>query len=107
MILLICGILKNYTNELNSKTEIDSQTWKTNLWLSKGKRMGGINQELGIKLCTLLYTYIYMQITNKDLLYSTGNYTQYLVVVYNGKESKNNIYIYIYTYIHIYTYITE
>ena len=25
---------------------------------------------------------------NKDLLYSTGNYTQYLVINYNGKESE-------------------
>ena len=28
------------------------------------------------------------QIDNKDLLYSTGNYTQYLVINYNGKESE-------------------
>ena len=26
---------------------------------------------------------------NKDLLYSMGNYTQYLVIMYNGEESKN------------------
>ena len=25
---------------------------------------------------------------NKDLLYSTGNYTQYLIITYYGKESK-------------------
>ena len=31
---------------------------------------------------------------NKDLLYSTGNYIQYLVKTYNGKESKIE-YIYI------------
>ena len=38
MLLLICGILKkNDTNELTHKTEIDSQTQKTNLWLPKGK----------------------------------------------------------------------
>ena len=41
---------------------------------------------------------------NKDLLYSTGNYTQYSTC--NGKESKKNIYIYIYihtpTHTHIY-----
>ena len=29
--------LKNNTNELVYKTETDSQTWKTNLWLPKGK----------------------------------------------------------------------
>ena len=26
------------------------------------------------------------QITNKDLLYSTGNYTQYFVINYKGKD---------------------
>ena len=26
---------------------------------------------------------------NKDLLYSTENYIQYLVITYDGKESKN------------------
>ena len=49
----------------------------------------------------------------KDLLYSTGNYTQYLVInyngkqtnkkkqnkIYNGKESKKEIYIHICVYI--------
>ena len=24
-----------------------------------------------------------------DLLYSTGNYSQYFVIIYNGKESEN------------------
>ena len=28
------------------------------------------------------------KINNKDLLYSTGNYIQYLVITYNGKESE-------------------
>ena len=35
---------------------------------------------------------------NKDLLYSTGNFIQYLVITYNGKESEKEqreIYIYI------------
>ena len=32
----ICGILKNDTNELIYKTEVDSQTQNTNLWLPKG-----------------------------------------------------------------------
>ena len=34
---------------------------------------------------TLLYV---RQITNKDLLYSTGNSTQYSVIIYMGKESE-------------------
>ena len=39
------------------------------------------------------------QINNKDLLYSTGNYSQYPVITVNGKESEEE---YIYIYIHIY-----
>ena len=43
-----------------------------------------------------MYTLLYIkQITNKDLLYSTGNYTQHFVITYNGKESETG-YIYIY-----------
>ena len=45
MISLICGILKKKTNELIYKTETDSQTQKTNLWLPKGK--GGGKDKLG------------------------------------------------------------
>ena len=51
-----------------------------------------INQEIGIKIHTLLYI---KQITNKDLLYGTESYTQYLIATYNGKESGNYIYIYV------------
>ena len=39
----------------------------------------------GIDIYTLLYR---KQITNKDLLYSTGKSTQYSVMAYKGKESK-------------------
>ena len=38
-------------------------------------------------------TLLYIKFINKDLLYSTGNYIQYLVITYNGKESEKNIYI--------------
>ena len=41
MISLICGILKNDTNELFYKTETGSQTQKTNLRLPKGKEGKG------------------------------------------------------------------
>ena len=55
---------------------------------------GGINWEIGIDIYTLLYT---KQITNKDLLYSTGNSTQYSVMAYMRKESKKEwIYVYVY-----------
>ena len=44
--------------------------------------MGWINQEYGVKRYTLLYV---KQINNEDLLHGTGNYIQYLVIIYNGK----------------------
>ena len=40
MISLICGIFKNDANEFIYKTEAESQTQKTNLWLPKGKGGG-------------------------------------------------------------------
>ena len=43
------------TNDLICKTERDSQTYKTNLWLPKGKGGWGINWEIGINTYTLLY----------------------------------------------------
>jgi len=84
---------KEDTNELIFKTERDSQTQKTNIWLPKGKRgWGGINCEAGINTYTQLCI---KQTTNNDLLYSTGNYTQYCITIYKGK--------YIYTHIYIHT----
>ena len=57
-----------------------------NLWLPKGKRGGGgINWEFGINIHTLLYI---KQKINKDILYSTGNSTQYSVITYVRKESE-------------------
>ena len=45
---------KKDTNKLISKTERESHTQKTNLWLPKGKRgRGGINQETWINIYTL------------------------------------------------------
>ena len=46
---------------------------------------GGINWEIGIGTYTLLYI---KEITNKDLLYSSGNSTQYSVMTFMGEESK-------------------
>ena len=49
-----------------------------------------IKLEFGINRYILLYI---KEINNKDLLYSTGNYIQYLVITYNGKEPEK-VYIY-------------
>ena len=55
--------------------------------------VGMINWEIGIDVNTLLYI---KQITNKDLVYSIGNSTQYSVMTYMGKESKKEwIYVYV------------
>ena len=51
--------------------------------VTKGGRGGGINWEIGFDIYTLLYI---KQITNKNLLYSTGNSTQCSVVDLNEKE---------------------
>ena len=52
---------------------------------------GGINCKIGTDINTLLYIKL---ITNKGLLYSTGNSTLSSVMAYMGKESKKE-YIYI------------
>ena len=82
------------TNELIHKTEADSQTQKNNLTATKGETLvGGINQEFGINMYTLLYI---KWITNKDLLHSTGKSIQYCVITYMGKESEKEwIYVYV------------
>ena len=52
--------------------------------VTKGDSQGeGDKLEVWINIYTLLYI---KQVNNKDLLYSTGNYIQYLVITYNGKE---------------------
>ena len=49
--------------------------------------------EIGIDIYTVLYI---KQITNKNLPYSIGNYVQYPVITYNGKEYEKVYFIYIY-----------
>ena len=48
-----------------------------------------------VKECTAyVFSSEFYGFPNKDLRYSTGNYIQYLVITYNGKESKKE-YIYV------------
>ena len=84
--------LKYDPNELIYKTETESQTEKTYLWLPKEEGSGGrMDWEFGISRCKLLYI---QWMKNMVLLYSTGNYIQYPVVNHNGKEcEKECIYI--------------
>ena len=62
MIPLLCGVLKNDTNELIYKTETDSQIYKTNLLGAKGeKKEVGIIRNLGLTdniLSSDIYCYI-------------------------------------------------
>ena len=50
-----------------------------------GKQGGGINSEIGIDIYIILYI---RKITNKNLLYCTGNSIQYSVMTIMGTESK-------------------
>ena len=59
----------------------------------EGKGKGGINWEIGIDIYTLLYI---KQITNKNVLYSTGNSFQCSVMTSMGMESRREwIYVYV------------
>ena len=59
----------------------------------RGKGKGGINLELGNNRYTLLYI---KQVNNKDLLYSTVNYIQYLEkpIMEKNLKKKKKLYIY-------------
>ena len=78
---------KNCTNELIYKTDIELQMVENKLTVTKGEKRGVIHWDIRIHIDILLCI---KQITNKDLLYSTGNstLTQYTVMAYMGKESK-------------------
>ena len=68
------------------KTETGSRC-RNKLMVSGGEwEWGGINWETGIDIYTLLYI---KETANKDLLCSIRNSSQYCIIIYIGKESKN------------------
>ena len=71
--------LKYGTDEPIYRTETDSQTWRADLWLPRGRGMDG---EFGVSRCKLLHL---DWISNKVLLYSTGNHIQSLVIEHNRR----------------------
>ena len=73
--------LKGNTNELIYKRETDSQTQKTNM-VTEGKGAGQDKLGVWVNRYTLLYIH-YMN--SKDLLYSTGHYSQCLVITHKAK----------------------
>ena len=71
--------------------------------------MGFARQEYwsGVPLPSPIYTLLYIkQITNKDLLQSIGNSTQYSIMTYMRKEFKKSGF-YTHTRKHTHTYITD
>ena len=81
MVQLICGIKKKIRMNLFTRKKQTHRHRKQTYGYQGG---GGINWKIGNDIYTLLYI---KQITDKDLLYSTGNSTQYSVMAYMGKES--------------------
>ena len=70
---------------------MELQMLKINLWLSRNKGRG-INWEIGFDIHLLLCI---KYVINKETLYNTGNYTQYFIMVYMGKQSgKDGLYVY-------------
>ena len=61
--------------------------------IRESRREGYICWEIGTDIYTVLYI---NQITNKDLVYSTGNSTQYRVKTFMGVESKKE-----WVYVHV------
>ena len=79
-----CTLYSLLTFQVLNKTLPSFFDSKRKIW--KKRRV----PEFGIDMYTLLHL---KWITNKDLLYSIGNYIQYLVITYNEKNLKK-IYIY-------------
>ena len=68
---------------------LTAQTQRTLLWLPRRRKgRGEKDWEFGISRCSLLYT---ERISNKVLLYSTGNCIQHSVTIHNGKEYEKRI----------------
>ena len=77
--------------QMNLSTQQRVADVESKLMVTRGVRGVGINQETDV--CTLLHI---RWITSKNLLYSTGNSTQYYVVTHMGKEYEKSGYMYMY-----------
>ena len=65
--------------------------FKAKFMATKGEMLeGGMNWEVGIGICTLLYT---KSVGNKDLLYSSWKSIQYSAMAYIGKKYAKSGYI--------------
>ena len=81
------------------KAETDSQTQETNSWLPKWKERRDKIRSLGLTDIYYENKWNYIKNSlckiNKNLLYIIGNYIQYLVITYNGKESEKYVCVYV------------
>ena len=75
--------LKYNTNELMYETKTHRHREQTCGCQGGGRVEGGVEWKFRVSRCKLLYT---EWINNEVLLYNTGNYIQYPVINYNGKE---------------------
>ena len=85
------SFFKRYNWTYTKQTQ--TNRYQKQIYGSQGNMLwGGLNQKPGMNIHTLLQK---RQITNKDLLYSPGNPTQYSVIPYMRKESKKEwVYVY-------------
>ena len=84
--------LKYGTYEPIYETETDSRTRKKDLGLPMGRGgERGMDEEFGVRGCKLLHL---EWISSEVLLYSIGNYIQFLELEHDGKEYKKE-YVYI------------
>ena len=60
------------------QTQIENKLYYT---YQRGEEKYERTKESGINRSQGLYT---KEINNKDILHTTGNYTQYLAIIYNG-----------------------
>ena len=64
----------------------DREAWHAAVHGIRKSQKGLSNEQQHIYIHTHTY-----KVTNRDLLYSTGNSTQYFVMTYMGKESKKRV----------------
>ena len=70
------------TNEAFYRKETNLWTWRTDLWLPRGRGGSGMDWVFEVSRCKLLHL---EWISNEILLYSTGNYIQSLVIENDGR----------------------
>ena len=93
---LFCSFLWLSTNALENRrkvTDVENKLMVTREECREQRRDTFKKWETGIDIHALLYI---KQMTNKDLLYSTGKSAQSSVVSYMGKEYKKRVDICIY-----------